>query len=104
MLQGAVRTGGTRLSDVVGRLGGEEFGVLLVAGDIETAMSIAERVRETLQNMVVETGGDPLTITGSFGLAELVPGESLDALYQRADQACYEAKDHGRNRVEVAST
>ena len=72
-------------------------------GDMETAMTIAERVRETLQNMVVETGGDPLTITGSFGLAELVPGESLEALYQRADQACYEAKDHGRNRVEVAS-
>ena len=100
-IQGGVRTSGarpsTRASDIVGRLGGEEFGVLLVLDDLDTAVLVAERLRETLAETVIEAGSDTIAVTGSFGMTEYLNGESLDELYQRADKACYSAKDAGRN-------
>jgi diguanylate cyclase (GGDEF)-like protein len=103
LLQGSVRTVGEREPDLVGRLGGEEFGILLSTNNLEEARSVTERLRVTLERLEVDTGGQPLTITGSFGLAEAKPGETLDNLYHRADAACYEAKRNGRNQVIVAS-
>ena len=103
LLQGSVRTVGEREPDLVGRLGGEEFGILLSTNNLEEARSVTERLRVTLERSEVDTGGQPLTITGSFGLAEAKPGETLDNLYHRADAACYEAKRNGRNQVIVAS-
>ncbi|MCP4950809.1 MAG: GGDEF domain-containing protein, partial [Proteobacteria bacterium] len=102
LLQGSVRTVGKRESDIVGRLGGEEFGILLSSENIEQALSVTERLRATLERSEVETGGKPLTVSGSFGLAKAKPKESIDDLYHRADMACYEAKKKGRNRVVVA--
>ena len=103
LLQGSVRTVGEREPDIVGRLGGEEFGILLSTDSIEQAQSVTERLRATLEKSKVDTGSQPLNITGSFGLAEAKPGETLDNLYHRADAACYEAKRNGRNQVVVAS-
>ena len=102
LLQGSMRTSGTRVSDIVGRLGGEEFGILMFVDNIDHAVSVAERLRQTIESTPVETGGVPVSTTGSIGVAATVAGESLDDLYQRADRACYLAKDKGRNRVEVA--
>ena len=102
LLQGSMRTSGTRVSDVVGRLGGEEFGILMFAKTIDDAVLVAERLRQTIESTFIEVGGVPFAATGSIGVAEAVAGESLDDLYQRADRACYTAKDNGRNRVEVA--
>jgi len=102
LLQGSVRTVGEREPDIVGRLGGEEFGILLSTNNLEEARSVAERIRATLESSEVETGAKSLTVTGSFGLAEAKSGESLDDLYHRADAACYEAKRNGRNQVVVA--
>jgi len=100
-LQGGVRTTGarssTRASDIVGRLGGEEFGVLLVSDGLDTAVLVAERLRETLAETIIEAGSVAIAVTGSFGMTEYLDGESLDELYQRADKACYNAKDAGRN-------
>ena len=103
LLQGSVRTVGEREPDIVGRLGGEEFGILLSTDSIEQAQSVTERLRATLEKSEVDTGSQPLNITGSFGLAEAKPGETLDNLYHRADAACYEAKRNGRNQVILAS-
>ena len=103
LLQGSVRTVGEREPDIVGRLGGEEFGILLSTDNIEQARSVAERLRSTLEKSEVETGAESIRVTGSFGLAEVIPGEALDQLYHRADAACYEAKRNGRNQVVVAS-
>ncbi|MCP4952746.1 MAG: diguanylate cyclase [Proteobacteria bacterium] len=103
LLQGSVRTVGEREPDIVGRLGGEEFGILLSTDSIEQAQSVTERLRATLEKSEVDTGSQPLNITGSFGLAEAKPGETLDNLYHRADAACYEAKRNGRNQVVLAS-
>ena len=102
LLQGSMRTSGTRLPDIVGRLGGEEFGILISADNIDDAVSVAERLRQTIESTHIETVDVSVSTTGSIGVAKTVIGESLDKLYQRADKACYLAKDNGRNRVEVA--
>ena len=102
LLQGSMRTSGTRLPDIVGRLGGEEFGILMSADNIDDAVSVAERLRQTIESTHIETVDESVSATGSTGVAKTVIGESLDDLYQRADKACYLAKDNGRNRVEVA--
>ena len=102
LLQGSMRTSGTRLPDIVGRLGGEEFGILISADNIDDAVSVAERLRQTIESTHIETVDESVSATGSIGVAKTVIGESLDKLYQRADKACYLAKDNGRNRVEVA--
>jgi len=102
LLQGSIRTVGEREPDIVGRLGGEEFGILLLTSSLEETHSVAERLRLTLEKAEVDTGAKPLRVTASFGVAEMVAGEKLDDLYHRADVACYEAKHAGRNRVVVA--
>ena len=102
LLQGSMRTSGTRLPDIVGRLGGEEFGILISADYIDDAVSVAERLRQTIESTHIETVDVSVSTTGSIGVAKTAVGESLDNLYQRADKACYLAKDNGRNRVEAA--
>ena len=74
----------------------------MFAKTIDDAVLVAERLRQTIEGTLIEVGGVRFAATGSIGVAEAVAGESLDDLYQRADRACYRAKDNGRNRVEVA--
>jgi len=102
---GAILRAELRALDLAGRLGGEEFAVLLPDTSLRTARDIAERLRCTTagQTITPETGGT-LTFTASFGVAEHTPDETLDSLLHRADLALYEAKRNGRNCVEVAST
>ncbi|MCY0389404.1 GGDEF domain-containing protein [Robbsia sp. Bb-Pol-6] len=88
----------TRTQDLVGRLGGEEFAVLITTCPLATAITLAERLR-------VEVGGIPMPdgrVSVSLGVAELSPGESLATLLERADYAMLDAKQRGRDRVAVA--
>ncbi|HET9930597.1 MAG TPA: sensor domain-containing diguanylate cyclase [Polyangiaceae bacterium] len=90
-----------RAQDIFGRLGGEEFGVLLPDTRIEGALAVAERVRRSVQMTQVPTAHSaPVWITVSIGVAQHRPGESFETLMRRADHALYRAKDRGRNRVE----
>ncbi|MBL39251.1 MAG: hypothetical protein CMP07_12665 [Xanthomonadales bacterium] len=82
---------------IIGRLGGEEFGIALVDCDIDTAVARIEHFRATLNRR--RSGEDEPAVTMSFGVAELSRERSLDVLYAHADQALYDAKDAGRNRV-----
>ncbi|MGE7414895.1 GGDEF domain-containing protein [Methylobacterium tarhaniae] len=91
-----------RSLDAVGRLGGEEFAVLLVETGPEDGAAIAERIRAAVAANPVATEGGPIGITVSIGLAEAGPAESLEAAMRRADAALYAAKHGGRNRVERA--
>ena len=88
--------------DVAARLGGEEFAVLLPETGLEGARAVAERLRQSLADRHIRLGEREVTVTASFGVAELQEGQSVDALLQAADSALYRAKEKGKNRVEVA--
>ena len=87
--------------DVAGRLGGEEFSILLPETDLLGAAAGAERLRYALAERPLELEGRTLEVTASFGVAQLAPGQSADELLQAADTALYRAKEQGKNRVSL---
>jgi len=86
-----------RDGDIVARVGGEEFAVLLPGSDAKVASRVADRLRETLARKVFVSGRRRFSVTASMGLAALKPSDEADALTERADKALYRAKDSGRN-------
>jgi diguanylate cyclase (GGDEF)-like protein len=92
--------GGLRDTDFCGRYGGEEFGVILSGTDLGGAQVVAERMRRAVANKSIDLGSFRLGITVSVGIS-LYPAHapSLQLLIQRADEALYQAKQEGRNRV-----
>ncbi len=91
-----------RDTDILGRIGGEEFAAVLPQSDTDSALQIAERLRLCIEELEFLTNGDRLTLSASIGLATLHDGESLDQLMARADELLYQAKNSGRNRVIAA--
>lgn len=94
-----------RPSDVIGRMGGEEFSVLLPADDELSAQRVARRLRATIADLrLVAPDGAPLAVSVSIGCATFgIDGVSTEAVMRRADERLYAAKDSGRNCV-VAHT
>jgi len=91
-----------RKSDLLGRIGGEEFGVLLRFTDLPSAARLAEKLRARVSAMEVPFEGTMVRITVSIGITVQRPGDdSLDTLMSRADTAMYAAKNAGRDRVEI---
>ena len=89
----------TRTSDVVARLGGEEFGVLLPEATREAGIDIAERIRHDMARIAPPEHG-PVPLTVSIGVATFPDdGDCGESLFQVADAAVYAAKDLGRDRV-----
>lgn len=86
--------------DYLGRIGGEEFAVLLSNADREAALAVAERLRQTLQAAPQADGADN-AYTVSIGVAILRESESFESLMQRADAALYRSKAAGRNQVSI---
>lgn len=91
---------GARATDMAARFGGEEFALLMPATSIEAAVTVAERVRATIEDLVIEAEGKELRATVSIGVAS--GAEALEELIRRADRALYRAKGRGRNVVVVA--
>lgn len=95
-LLGSVR----RETDLVGRLGGEEFVLCLPRADANATVRIAETLRQAMaRNEIICEKLAKITVTASFGVATLLPDDDLGALLARADEALYAAKEGGRNRV-----
>ncbi len=92
-----------RGTDVLARIGGEEFVAILPGVDLDMAEFIATRLRERLESSEQEFQGARFSVTASFGVACLRQGEDFELLTQRADKALYMAKDNGRNCVALAS-
>jgi two-component system cell cycle response regulator len=87
----------SRAMDVVARVGGEEFVVIMPRTELSNAALHADQLRTSLALTRIEPLIDPITM--SIGVAELATGEPGEALLRRTDQALYEAKKSGRNRV-----
>jgi len=102
---GEVLKAGVRRPDLVGRYGGEEFVIFLPESGKEGAGEVAERLRADLEAAVIEYNGKQISISGSFGVSgSLITEEmNLETLVNQADKALYEAKNSGRNRVELYS-
>ncbi len=90
-----------RKVDFVARSGGEEFVLLLPETEIRGALEAADKLRAAIASSRFQYRGEPVPVTISCGLAELIPGDTPEAVYRRADQALYEAKRAGRNCCRV---
>lgn len=98
-----------RKSDIFGRYGGEEFIVIMPETDEQRAWNVAERLRRSVARTSIRINGGEISITISLGVATLskdllyndLPGDMLEKLIDNADQALYQAKQAGRNRVIV---
>lgn len=91
------------LDGIVGRLGGEEFGIIVEA-PVSDALEIAESFRRAISQLKIHADKKIVEVTCSLGLAEWEDGDSVDSMLRRADMALYEAKRAGRNRVIAADT
>lgn len=99
---GRLLADGVKAGDTVARYGGEEFAVLLADADLRVGAAVADRIRTSVEacRLVKKDSREPLgRITVSVGVAQYGPGESGSDLIHRADEALYEAKREGRNRV-----
>ncbi|MBF0573690.1 MAG: GGDEF domain-containing protein, partial [Desulfamplus sp.] len=89
-----------RETDILGRIGGEEFAVAMPETDIELSFQAAERLRVRFTEVEVEAQGKTIGFTASMGISHLTISEiGLSEMIKKADFALYEAKNSGRNRV-----
>jgi diguanylate cyclase (GGDEF)-like protein len=94
-----------RAYDSVGRYGGEEFLMVVPGSDLVPAAELAERLRQGVAAQPVSVDGATIAVTLSLGVAVFAEGLGRpQELLRQADEALYAAKDHGRNRVETASS
>jgi diguanylate cyclase (GGDEF)-like protein len=93
-----------RSADVIGRYGGDEFVILLPQTSLQEALLLAERIRESVEAIHMETDKGPCNPTISIGIAEMrhAPLDtSIEHVVQHADKALYAAKTEGRNRTVI---
>ncbi|MBT4518993.1 MAG: GGDEF domain-containing protein, partial [Halieaceae bacterium] len=89
-----------RVSDVPGRIGGEEFGLILPETTTQQAQLLAERLRQSISDLIVSRDQSSFKLTASLGVAQSTESDrSIDDIMVRADRALYDAKEQGRNRV-----
>lgn len=96
---GSLITRAIRDYDLAGRIGGEEFCILVWNADENVAASLGERLRIGISQIEIEGMGPDLHLTASFGTASRLPNEGYQALFSRADAALYAAKKAGRDQV-----
>jgi diguanylate cyclase (GGDEF)-like protein len=95
---GSILSEAVRDADMVGRWGGEEFLVLLPSTTLDGAEIVAEKIRQSIAVHEFPTVGSK---SASFGVSQILEGETMTGLVARADLALYQAKQEGRNRVVV---
>ena len=98
---GQVLQGERRGSDLVARLGGEEFALLMPDTLLEEAQLACDNLQEAIRRHRPWAGDEELQVTFSLGLVALRPGEGMEDLYRRADAALYQAKHAGRDRLQI---
>jgi len=107
IIQGVVKRSleSLRQSDSIGRIGGEEFAVVLPETALSAAYDVADRLRAHIEEKPIIVGHSAVACTVSIGVAQLSAQDGgIDDLMKRADTALYSAKNKGRNRVEIAAS
>jgi diguanylate cyclase (GGDEF)-like protein len=89
---------------IVGRLGGEEFAIVLAHRSVGEAEALAGRLRIAVEALRIRGARVPIRLTCSFGVSEWGEGDTVEGLLKRADIALYEAKTTGRNRIVTAAS
>lgn len=89
-----------RQGDIFARFGGEEFVVLLPGCKLDVALVKADKIRQTIESMQIDSPLGTFNVTVSIGVYENNEGDSLKTVLKRADLAVYQSKNNGRNRVE----
>jgi len=92
-----------RGADLVARIGGEEFVLVLPDTSAELAVRIAERLRLAIEALSTDVGGQVIRVTASFGIAQRAAQDSQLEVLERADAALYSSKKDGRNRVTMSA-
>ncbi|MEO1188543.1 MAG: sensor domain-containing diguanylate cyclase [Pseudomonadota bacterium] len=93
-----------RQEDLIGRLGGEEFAIVLVDSDAKAAAGVADRIRQAIKQVKFPSETGPFNVSVSIGVSEPFYNEaSINDALERSDAALYRAKRNGRDRVEVAT-
>lgn len=101
----ALLTQERRAEDIVARMGGEEFAIVLPNADLFQAVKVAERIRTSVAAKPLDMGGHEIPMTSSFGVASLSDSDDdVHTILIRADKALYRSKDEGRNRVDIESS
>lgn len=91
-----------RAYDSFGRIGGEEFAIILPELDLQKAKHVAEKLRKKLENSPIQSEGHSITMTVSIGVTELIESDhDIKTVLCRADRAMYNSKNNGRNRVSI---
>jgi diguanylate cyclase (GGDEF)-like protein len=94
-----------RTMDIIGRLGGEEFIILLPETTIDQAAAIGTRLLEALAEMEIDVGKTVIRVTATIGISGLIDeDETFNTIIARADEALYRGKNAGRNRVEIKTS
>jgi diguanylate cyclase (GGDEF)-like protein len=94
-----------RTMDIIGRLGGEEFIILLPETTIDQAAAIGTRLLEALAEMEIDVGKTVIRVTATIGISGLIDeDETFNSIIARADEALYRGKNAGRNRVEIKTS
>jgi diguanylate cyclase len=88
----------SRATDFISRFGGEEFTMLLPNTDSQSALIVANQLRQTIEKTGFNASGASVAITISCGITEFTPNDTDETAFDRADQALYQAKEQGRNR------
>lgn len=88
----------SRATDFISRFGGEEFTMLLPNTDSQSALTVANQLRQTIEKTGFNASGASVAITISCGITEFIPSDTDETAFERADQALYQAKEQGRNR------
>ncbi len=92
-----------RAVDIVGRLGGEEFIILMPDCDIDQANILGNRLLQKIESAVTDTGSASIKVTATIGITQLFPDDKgIEGIISRADEALYRGKNAGRNRVEIS--
>lgn len=91
-----------RATDFIARFGGEELVLLLTGADRDDALRVADAMRVAVEQGGLHASGKPVNVTVSGGLSLFAKDDSTEAVFERADQALYEAKRQGKNRIVVA--